>query len=57
MMIVVTQRGGYKAAVNTEKIVYVSVFNNYSYIYCTECEPLEVRETPEEIAEMCNLKY
>ena len=65
MMIVVTQRSGEKAAVNTEKIIWVSreeewngrCYSHYSLIYCTGCDPLRVMDTPEEIAEMCNLKY
>ena len=58
MMIVVTLSDERKAAINTEKIIFVKRFNyRYSIIYCTGCEPLEVVETPEEIAEMFNNKY
>lgn len=56
MMIVVTQENGNPAAINTEKIIWVKgeVYYRSSIIYCNGCEPLEVCESPEEIAAMCN---
>ena len=59
MMIIVTQSDGRKAAINTEKIIWVEgiYHTSHSIIYCTGCEPLYVVETPEEIAEMFNNKY
>lgn len=58
MMIVVTLINDRKAAINTEKIIFVKRFDYYSsIIYCADCEPQEVTETPEEIAEMFNNKY
>lgn len=57
MMIVVTQDDGKKAAINTEKILLVKGTPQWmveSTIFCEGCNPLEVQESPEKIAEMCN---
>ena len=57
MMIVVTQEDGEKAAINTEKILWVKGTPRWrveSTIFCEGCNPLEVKESPEEIAAMCN---
>ena len=61
MMIVVTQEDGAKAAINTEKILWVKGTWRHggmeSTIFCEGCNPLEVEESPGEIAGMCNRKY
>ena len=61
MMIVVTMPNGFKSAVNTEKIITVNGIypdgsNNHarSMINTTESTAIFIRETPEEIAAMCN---
>lgn len=58
MMIVVTQENDKPAAINTEKILWVKGTLRWgrveSTIFCEGCNPLEVKESPEDIAEMCN---
>ncbi len=58
MMIVVTLEDGDPAAINTEKILWVKgAWRRRRWegtIFCEGCNPLEVQESPEKIAEMCN---
>lgn len=63
MMIVVTLTDGLKLAVNTEKIftvreLYPNSCNNHarSKITTTDENYIIIRETPEEVATMCNQK-